>query len=137
MEKVEVYLIPNNNKTGIKSYGLEALRINYFDLYNKFVALGYEDSNFKALEMFSKEDNVLVIEYYQDSILSYNGVIHSIVFIAEKIKKLGFDICDVVMLEVDNENNLQTYEEIVFHNLGNARPDLMVNQKLINLKGDI
>lgn len=136
MNKVELYLIPNSNWFYVSSYGVEALKINYMDLYKKFIALGYEEGKYKEMELFSKEDNVLILEYYQPSLGTYFNSLSSVAEIAKRIKKYNIDNCEIVMLEVEAEDYLG-FEGLVFSNLDKARDDLKVTKRLINLKGDI
>lgn len=135
MEKVEVYLIPNNYVSGVTSYALEALKINYLDLYNKFVSLGYENSNFKDLDMFSKEDNVLILEYYQPNGRTYKNVMSVVASIARRIERFGIEECEIVTLDVSFDET--TFEGLVFSTMPKALPNLKVTEKLISLKGDI
>lgn len=135
MNKVELYLIPNSNSHHVVSCGLEALKINYLDLYNKFVSLGYEEGLYKELEFISHEDNVLIMEYYQFGLGTFNTAIMEVVKVAKRISDLGITECEVVMLKID-ELDKPTFEDVVFENLDNARPDLKVTKRVINLKGE-
>lgn len=134
MEKVEVYLIPNNYVSGVTSYGLEALKINYLDLYKRFISLGYENSNYKEIEMFSKEDNVLVLEYFQSNARTYKNVMAVVASIARRINNFEIKECEIVTLDVSFDET--TFEGLVFSTLPNALPDLKVTEKLISLKGE-
>ncbi len=134
MDKVEVYLIPNSNSINVVSYGLEALKINYLDLYKKFVAIGYENGLYKELNYFSKEDNVLILEYYQYGLGTYKTAIMEMVKVAKRISDLGFTDCELVMLEVEDLDN-PTFEDVVFANLDKV-DFLNVTKKLVTLKGE-
>lgn len=134
MNKVEVYLIPNSNSINVVSYGLEALKINYLDLYKKFVSIGYENGLYKELNYFSKEDDVLILEYYQYGLGNYKTAIMEMVKVAKRISDLGFTDCELVMLEVEDLDN-PTFEDVVFANLDKV-DFLNVTKKLVTLKGE-